>query len=279
MPGKAIKIVLVLSSLFLVGLATTASAQNRFTGGSLPDIPKLEGHEVKTFMDNFRNQRLSSGDYSFRFYLRNMPRRGADKYYYGIMWGTWNELGPLTRVRVWEENSDDVTDFLLQNGFSPTVWVSRNGAEPTFVPKEAWNTPLMPGLEYTAFDFLMPFIFWDDYVYEGGKRVKGRPAQVFLMGGEGRLAIDSSYRALIRADILSDKGDIAKTFKIIDFKKVEDEWIVKSIDLVNEENRDKTRFQVTAVALGLHIEPAYFDEAALGKMVPMVDADQYISIH
>jgi hypothetical protein len=50
----------------------------------------------------------------------------------------------------------------------------------------------------------------------------------------------------------------------LELRKVGDRWIPKDVDVRNEATRDKTRLSVTAVAVGIPIDPAAFDPPQLG---------------
>ena len=67
-----------------------------------------------------------------------------------------------------------------------------NGREPKFWIKDSNDSkvrpislldslkPLVEGMNQTAFDLLMPFVFWDGE-YEASGKVAGRPAHLFSL--------------------------------------------------------------------------------------------------
>jgi hypothetical protein len=67
---------------------------------------------------------------------------------------------------------------------------------------------------------------------------------------------------------------VLRTLSLVDLKKIGDQYIVKSIDLRNDLTRDKTRFQVTAAALGLTFASAVFEPARLGEDIKSPEASQ-----
>jgi hypothetical protein len=71
----------------------------------------------------------------------------------------------------------------------------------------------------------------------------------------------------MQAERLDANGRVLTTFSLGELKKVAEQWTLKSIDLRNENTRDKTRFSVTAAALGLEFAPALFEPARLGDDV------------
>jgi len=234
-----------------VGAGVKHSLTRRINSGS---IDQEKGARI---LREFRHQRLT-GDFSFKFELRHMPRRGQDFAYQGQIWGTWNDQGLLSRLQV---NSDDertpVLSLLTQNGQHPQVWkyVSDDPSAPHTEtgdmmdqsPARRLNEteifdPILPGLVYTVFDLQMPFIYWTDYSFEGKGRAKGRNVYTYLMRppsdlvakipelGAVRMSLDAQFKALVKAEVLDHQGKIMKTFKIMSFKKVQGQYILKKVD-------------------------------------------------
>ncbi len=121
----------------------------------------------------------------------------------------------------------------------------------------------------------MPFIYWDEYVYEGRSKLKGRRVHSFLMlpplsirraspnlAGV-RISVDAVFKALIKAEILGPSRKSLKTFKIVSLKKIQNQVIIKRIDLLDEVSRDKTRFTISGADLDLEIEESFFRPDAL----------------
>ena len=263
--------------------ATSLIAQPRTpipTGKGVPLSPE----EAATRLHQFRHQPLT-GDFTFQFELEHMPRRGESRVFKGLLWGTWNQFGPLMRARFSATEGVQVgksIEMILQNGTQPSIWQRHLSSSlnnpPTQHPpftnltSQNWFKEILPGVGYVPFDLLMPFSYWPDTRYIGPEKVKGRPAHIFQatppIGFRGfesqfklvRYALDDSYNALLRVEILGPLDKPLRTFKILSFKKLEDEqWIIKTIDLVNEISRDKARFQVTAAAVGNKNPDILFD--------------------
>jgi len=251
----------------------------------------LTPEEAGNRLQVFRDQRLSK-DFTFQFELEHIPRRGDSSVYNGYLWGTWNEQGPLMRAR-FSINPDTISgpslEIILQNGKRPRAWFrqiesteSQDPATlPAFIelPPPHWYRPILPQVDYTPFDLLMPFTYWDDTSYVGPEKVKGRPAQVYkalppanfpganLKFSSINYALDDSYNALLRVQLLDKEQKSSQTFQILSFKKVEDEqWIVKTIDLINEDTRDKARFKVKGAKLHGTLPGVVFDPSS--KVIP-----------
>ncbi len=247
------------------------------------DPEQLDPGQGEQVLHAFRNARLA-GDYAFRFELTHYPRGGEAISYAGSMFGTWMDDGrALTRVRL---NTPQGPLRLLQRGGAQgAVYEQRGGDAPRELAGEALFRPLVGEMTYTPFEIQMPFLFWTDYVYEGTRKVRGRPAHFFLLYppadfqladiGAVRVVIDADFNALLDAEILDPDGNVIKSFHINSFKKVDGQWIVKEIDLVDERTRDKTRFEVTAAHVGMELPASVFDVGNLSKDLQPVPPEDY----
>ena len=133
------------------------------------------------------------------------------------------------------------------------------------------------GTDFTLFDLQMPFLYWDDFIFEGVAKVRSRPAYSFLLYppadlaaarpelGAVRVALDTQFHTLVQAEMLDGKGSLIKSITVLDVKKVGEQWFVKSIDLRNRATRDKTRFEVTAAAMDLALPDTIFAPDHLGE--------------
>lgn len=238
---------------------------------------RLDLEAAAARIDMFRQQRLQ-GDYCFRFELQHLPRRGRTAKYIGAMWGSWNDLGPVTRIELYTNplgTKGDVLDkveLIFQNGAEPSAWIRRD-ANQSFerIEGSAFFEPIIPSIDYSPFDLQMPFVYWSDFKYEGAAGVQSRVAQHFLMyPPEGsvaaekgvqavRIGLDDTYHALLRVEVIDDTGEERSRFTVESFKKIQEQYIVKQITLRNNETRDRTRFKVRAAALGLDLPDAIFD--------------------
>lgn len=232
----------------------------------------IDAAEGARRLQAFRNQRLE-GDYCFRFELEHLPRRGATVRYQGTMWGSWNVRGPVTRFELngGPGIGEGMTrSWILQNGPEPMAW-SRDADGGPFLPLEgdALFTPLLPGVVHAPFDFLMPFLYWSDYRYEGADRIRSRIARNFLMYPPSgslvpewldsvRIGIDDAYNALLNIEVLEASGRTRSSFTVESFKQVQGQWIVKRIVMKDWRSRDRTRFKVLSASLGLALPDAVF---------------------
>ncbi len=273
--------------------AADGSAQRRITDRIDP-VEELDRAKGTAFLDEFRRMGIQAG-YKFEFRLRTMPLRGAERLYDGRMWGSRNQWGPVTLFEI--EARDDPENrirLLVQNGTKRAIWKAVPGDDEGYavsrVRKEDWFLPIM-GTDYTPFDLQMPFVFWEDFDYEGVYRVRGRPCHVFRMNppesfraehsglSSVQIYLDSEFKALFRAESLDEANEPNRVFSVIDFKKVQDEWIVKTIDLRDERTRDKTRFQVERAAMNVDLPSSAFDPRNLADELPELDPDRFSRVN
>ncbi len=246
--------------------------------------------EGRTILEAFRQQGIA-GDYFLEFDLRVLPRRGQTRVVTGgRLWGSRNDEGPISRVELPSVGNADPRRMLVQNGPRGCIWTS--GDERAGVATEAGALdpaalfePLA-GTGLTSFDLQMPYLYWGDFVFEGMAPVRGRPAHVFLMYPPDEIAalkpelagvrvfLDTQFGALVQSQQIGAEERVLKTLSVLDLKKIDDQWMVKTIDLRDETTRDKTQFIVTGAALGLDFSAMVFDPASLAEPLSPPPADR-----
>lgn len=150
------------------------------------------------------------------------------------------------------------------------------------VEGESLFQPVFEGVVFRPFDLQMPFIYWEDFRYEGPDRIGSYAAlQNFMMippddsaaaelGVSGvRIGIDDDYNALRRIELIDTEGDVRSEFVAQGFRQIGDQWIVSRVSIQDKESRDRTTFRVTAAALGLDYARGVFDPAV--AVQPSVD--------
>lgn len=243
----------------------------------------LHPEETVERLEAFRRQRLI-GDYYFQFTLKHKVRRGPTIRYEGMMWGSWNHLGPVTRFRIFlnpdpslsAKEDTDFVELLIQNGSMQQAWI-RPSTEPAFKRLEgaALFQPILPDFRYSSFDLQMPFIYWGNFTYEGPILLgAGRVAQQFLMHppkpfirangeiGAVRISLDDTYNALWRVEVMDNNREKLSRFSVESFKKIQEQYIVKRITLKDFETGDRMTFEVEAASVGLSLKSGWFDPLA-----------------
>ena len=248
-------------------------------------MERLDEEDAARLLDCFKAQRPAE-NFCFLFQLEHKPRRGRTVRYEGVLYGSWNSEGPISRLELFPNKiGDDVSETLspiemiVQNGPSPKVWMrrQRSGAF-TLIDDSSLLEPIFEGVLYTPFDLQMPFIFWNKYVYESPSRVLSRIGHEFLMfspegslarrGGVNavRISIDDTYCALLRAEVLQDDKKVRSRFTVRGIKKIQGCYIVKEVELKNLFTKDATNFKVKAASLGLKFTASMFDPEAAAKL-------------
>lgn len=242
-------------------------------------MDRIDAEEGAQRLAAFREQRLE-GDFCFEFELAHKPRKARTVRYQGMMWGSWNEQGPITRFRVSparsktdaHTNSSGSVELIIQNGGTPQAWIRRSEQDVfTLIEGEALFEPILPGLLYSPFDLQMPFVYWEDFTYEGPTLVGAtRVAQQFLMkppvasasaarGISGvRVGLDDTYNALWRIEVMDKEGEVASRFAVESFQKVQEQYIVKRITLRDYASKDRTTFNVEAASVGIALNRDLF---------------------
>ena len=279
------------AGLLFACVPAVAQAQRAgtFKPSKTPD--RIDAFEGDARLHSFRNQRLS-GDYCFQFQLIHKPRRGANVYYEGTLWGSWSATGPVSRVALQPVvREGDVqlpvprVELIVQNGSHPAVW-SRQGAEAGFARMEgaALFQPILPEVLFRPFDLQMPYVYWQDYLYEGPDRIgRAGAVQVFRMyPPEGsaanrnwieavRIALDDTYNALRRAEVVGRDAEVGSIFEARSFAKVQDQWIVREVSLKDTQTKDSTTFRVKSAAVGIDLNPSIFDPVSK-IMLPILES-------
>jgi len=262
-------------SLFLL-LASGSGVSQGWSATRVPargiDPKALSTKEANARWENFRKQfngvppqAEDAPGFAFRARLQKFPRRGDVVTRYGTLYGIWSDQG-LLRLEFPAEQGERAISVLLCNGPKPEAWRFDSGEKgPRQVEGDDWFAPLAPGIDYSAFDALMPFVHWEKFSYVGSGRVIGRPAHLYACMPPKeiqdarpelrfvRVAVDDAYNALLRVELFGKRGVAERKFSVVGFKKVPSGenhyWIVKTIDLTDLRSREKTRLRVEAAAV------------------------------
>ncbi len=265
----------VLPFFVFVSTAFILEASVRFPARGFAKI--LTDESAQERLSDYRSFLLSESNgsrfhegYSLQFQLRHMPRRGNETVKTGILYGPFLGCGVSRLSVVRDSQKNNFSNFLLKNGEDPKFWnVTSNELQPNLISREESLAPLVQGMNQTAFDLLMPFVFWNGEYKNSGK-VAGRPAHIFSFTCPPwitkvkphwqniTLALDDAYDAPLRVEILGKSQIAERTLILRKFKKVGNRWIVKEIDCHDRKSRSVTRMTVTSAALGLDLDQTLF---------------------
>jgi hypothetical protein len=288
--GRAAPAVFRRAFCFCAALLPPALASGAVPPRALPELAQIgkpDPAEAARLVEQFRTAGIP-GDYYLEFELRALPRRGEGPTLRGRWWGSRNAQGALSRIEITDATGAPHR-FILQNGDGAKMW-RQAAAAATAVEGTALLQPLVAGIELTAFDLLMPFLYWPAPTVERITRKLGRPAHEFLFrappaltaapGGIGavRAYLDTQFNAPVEIDTLGADGRATRNFTLLSLKTIQRQTLPKAMDYRNELTRDKTRLQLTGAALDLRHPPACFDPATLGEAAAPPSAAQVTRI-
>jgi hypothetical protein len=266
----------------VLGLAVPVFAQSDKFNQPVdrPALGNADQAEGAKILADFRRAGIA-GDYWLEFELRVLPWKGTERAVKGTMFGMRGPSGPLSRLTVAGQR------WLIESGPQPSAWSVGGDRQPRALPAGEANRAIAD-TGVTVFELQMPFLYWTDFTYEGQARVRGRPTHSFVLrppagapvpvpGLTGvRVLIDAQFQALVQADELGASGAVEKSISLLDLKKVGEQWLVKTIDVRDARSRDKTRFSVTAAALGLELPNALFTPDHLADESPAVPTEKIV---
>jgi hypothetical protein len=251
--------------------------------GQAPRLPELaqvgkpDEREAARLIEQFRTSGIP-GEYYLEFEMRSLPRRGEGRTFTGRWWGSRNEQGAVTRIELTDAKGG-VHRLLLQNGERAAVWRLADG-RPAEIGIAELMAPLIPGIEISAFDLQMPYLYWEGISVERITRILGRPAHAFVFPAPAdfkakfpdisaaRAYLDTQFNVPMQSEILGPDRKVRKTWAVLSLKTVDRQTLPKAIDYRNETTRDKTRLQITGAALNLNLPETVFEPARLAEPVP-----------
>lgn len=258
-----------------------------------PEASTLSDEDAKALLESFRSYSYPD-DYCFRFRVRHYPYRKKTVEAYGTLWGLFD---PVTRThyqRVHLEKRDPesprnflpIARFLFIRGPYPEVWTIDESGEPVSLDPEHWSKPLIEEMSVTVSDMLMPFLYWENSHYEGPSQVKARPAQSFLLsppadsGGvcvmpSVRVAFDDEFKGLLQSEWLADDGSILRSIELVSLKKVQEQYIPRTMDYRDLGKRDKTRIDIQAAAMRVQFDSSVFVPSNLDEPPPLVPSSDF----
>jgi hypothetical protein len=240
--------------------------------------------KLDAFKDGFYST-LKEGAYHqaylYRFEFTHFPPKGTPATHHGLLSGPYPNA-PILRIDLVSSSQDQSrqSSFLLHRDQEDSriwKWNQNNKEVSNLLPKE-WLLPWKEGVNHTPFDLLMPFLQWP-FEYEKSGRVCGRPAHLFLFSIPPnqedypstyraiRLAIDDAYNAPLRIEHMDGGILPARVFSLQSFKKLDDHWVVKGIDVKDRDTKSRTRFELKAYAHDLDLSPSVFQVNGLSQSI------------
>lgn len=273
---------------FLLFAAGGVFAAQTIKPPELAQVGVPDAAEAARLIEEVRQAGIA-GQYYLEFELHALPLRGQEKTFKGALWGARNDRGIVMRIEL-TDGAGAAHRLLLQNGDQPAITRWLNGRTAPLEPAQLL-APLIPGVEISAFDLQMPYLYWPNpFVEKIARSVLGRPANVFLFKappaftkehpevGAVRANLDTQFNAIVQTEVLGADGRVVKSFALLSIKRLGEQAVPKQIDYRNEKTRDKTRLQITGAALKLNLPPETFEPAALAQPASRPPAAQIVRI-
>ena len=259
--------------LFFLGVSQTWASKPFPARGFARILTPAEASErlleYRTFFSRPLPKQSFHQAYSFKFMLRHMPRRGQEKQCFGEISGPGLGSG-VFRISIFPSGSASQAKlYLVLNPVDPQIWQSNAQSDGEKLPVGHLLHPIVKGMNQTFFDLLMPFVFWPDEYLRSGK-VAGRPAHIYDFRSPEwitktkpkwrsvRVALDNTYQAPLRAEVFSDSNQPLRSTTLRSYKKVGDDWMVKTFDCLDHENRSNTRLEILGSATNLDLSSDSF---------------------
>jgi len=236
---------------------------------------KLDSFKKNIFQQNQLIDHHQSYVYQFEFI--NFLQSGSNQVFHGILSGP-SPHSSIVRLDLLSDlkSINPLKSFLLirdVNGSVAWQWNQNLHAAQLLTEKETLQ-PFINGVNHTPFDFMMPFINWSSQ-YEKSGRVCGRHAHLFSFifpNDNGysrglksvRVAIDDGYDVPLRMEYMDGGILPERTFSLQSFKKIGEQWVIKSIDVKDRDAKSTTRFELKGVAQHLDLSQGFFSPKGLG---------------
>ena len=269
---------------FAIVVPSLTYGQGSLRRGKIELLREIDHAEGEQRLRSFR-QMWVEGDFSLKYTLQFIPRRGERQDIAGTIWSSNIADGPVSQIRIHSEPAEDL--FLKNGPYASVLKRTHPSNEWSKVTTQGWFDPVDKGVTITAFDLMMPFIYWNDWNYEGVTKVRGRVAHAFLMlapkgldanplGLHGVVVfLDESFNAMLKADYVSKEDEVIKSFRLLDLKKVDGIWLPKTVDFLNERTRDKTRLIIKEAALNRDFSDLPLGRGESSDRVPEIPLSEY----
>ena len=135
-------------------------------------------------------------------------------------------------------------EYIIRDSLEFSVW-KRDAQSPFFqvVDEALWFKPLIEGVTFRPIDLIMPYIQWQEYLYEG-PQVMGVRSVVddFIFTPEDRLtykehgidsvrlSIDRQYKGIRKVEYLSETS-LLSTLSVLGVKKINGLWTLSRLSL------------------------------------------------
>jgi hypothetical protein len=147
----------------------------------------------------------------------------------------------------------------------PDVYAYFAGDPPVAVPAPDLYTPLA-GSEITWMDLTLGFLWWTNGVTIGRQEIKDQmcyvvdllapPSAAEARYSSVRLWIETSHAMMMQAEAYDRAGNPARRVAIKSFKKVDEQWMIKDLEIRRLPSGRRTLLRIDEVRVGADAAPA-----------------------
>jgi hypothetical protein len=135
--------------------------------------------------------------------------------------------------------------------------------------KMTLDAPLQSAHVLNFSDILMPFLGNKNYEYRTTRRVEGRDTHIIRFkestGERVDIAYDPKFEVILQVEHFDKNEKLIRTFKLLNFKKTQNIWLMKSIEIKDVIHSITSRLTIKRVAVKQIIPAILFDENSLDK--------------
>lgn len=190
-----------------------------------------------------------------------ITQRGSDRRVLGQLWGAPQAAGGNLLRLLLPEEVTEATGAVYESG----------SQEPATAEEiRALQEPILAEAPLRAFHLVMPYLSWPGYTYEGMDRSRGRAAHVYLLSPPAsyedawpalravRLELDAEFGAPLRVELLGEEGMVLESLRILSFKRFDDQWLVKALEVRDRQTRTRIRLELTHAKWDAELPPHAF---------------------
>lgn len=182
--------------------------------------------------------------------------------------GTLEERLNVEMLLDWQD-SPPTARYTLRDAFGATrshlaiVWPPGGKAEYRYLEGQPLHAAPLPdlvapigGTDISWMDLSLSFLWWPGGVTRGAGEVRGRtcwvmdlpaPDEAFSGCSGVRLWVDPKIGIMLRAEAYGHQDQLMRRMEVKSFKKINDRWVIKDIELTSFPSRHKTYLRVRDV--------------------------------
>lgn len=269
------RFIFILTLFLIVFLQWTIAAPKK-TAKERNQAKLLEDQEAESLIYSLQNS-LFDQDCIWFCELELFPYRGEKSSYDCIYYGS-DSNKKVRLILLPNKNLQNRSEYLFHIGKESFIWDFSNGSALP-VPETHWTQELIPNVNITPFDLLRPFVYWSKFEYLGPSQLKSRPVQTFKMYRPKNkntntpniveIAIDDDFKYPVEFNFYKNNQRL-KRWKMLNIKKIQNNWIPKIIDITDELARNKVRFRVKEAAMNLKLPVFMFQPEQMTREIPLI---------